>query len=471
MFKVLEDTIAAISSAIGYSPRGIIRLCGPEAIPIADVLFRPNEMPPLGERGGHAHCLGRLRLSPPNASPVVPAEAYLFRGPRSYTRQDIVELHTLGSPPILSVVLQHCFARGARLAEAGEFSARAFFSGQLDMSEVEGVAALIHAESDAQLRAGERLLHGALSGRAAGLQDRLSDLLALIEADIDFTDEAIHFITPSQLRERLNALANDIRGLLSSSLLAERIETLPRIMLLGPPNVGKSSLLNRLTGLDRAICSPLPGTTRDVLTAPLEMPSGEAVLVDAAGMGRTETLIDRLADAAVHHAVSEAQMILFVVDISENPVRPCYELLEGLPERRMMILANKADLVAAEELNKRVAGLKRRGSDVVVAVSARTGMGLEGLIVGIEEILFAGATDSGGESIALNTRHRNAFGNALAAIERASGLAEGLTETLEAAEIIAVELHEANEHLGQIAGQVVTDDLLGRIFANFCIGK
>lgn len=468
---MLDDTIVAISSAIGHSPRGIVRLCGPAAVSIADELLQLVSEPPLCGRPGHSWCLGRLRVRPPHPVPTIPAEAYLFRGPRSYTQQDIVEIHTLGSPPILSMTLQHCFARGARLAEPGEFTARAFFSGQLDLSEVEGVAALIHAESDAQLRAGERLLHGALSGHAKSFQDRLSDVLALVEADIDFAEEAIHFITPSELRERLGAVAADIRGLLASSLRAERIETLPRVMLVGPSNVGKSSLLNRLTGVDRAICSPLPGTTRDVLTAPLEMPHGEAILVDAAGLDRTETLIDRLAEAAVRQAVQQADLILFVVDLSEQPIRPRFDLLDDVPERPLIVLGNKADLVGSHDLEGRLRSVVPPRPARVLAVSARTGQGCETLISAIEQILYAEPVDAGMEMITLNARHRHALGAAADAIDRAVLLASKVTETLDAAELIALELREASDHLGQVAGQVVTDELLGRIFANFCIGK
>jgi tRNA modification GTPase len=471
MFNVLDDTIAAISSAIGHSPRGVVRLCGPAAVSIADRLFAPDAAPPLRERAGHSCFFGRLRLSPPQPLPAVPAEAYLFRGPRSYTTQDIVELHTLGSPPILSMALQYCFANGARLAEPGEFTARAFFSGQLDLSEVEGVAALIHAESDAQLRAGERLLHGVLSSRAAGLQDRLSGVLALVEADIDFAEEQVTFITPSELRQRLEGIAQDIRSLLASSLQAERIETLPRVMLLGPPNVGKSSLLNRLSGLDRAICSPVPGTTRDVLSAPLEMPHGEAILVDGAGLGRTETLIDRLANEAVHRAVHQASLILFVVDLSEQCFGPRFDLLDDLPPRPLIVVGNKSDLLTPAELGERLRSIVPPRPAPVQPISARTGSGCEQLIVAVEQVLHADGVDSGTESIALNARHRHALGNAAEAIDRALAAAVDLTETLGAAELIAADLHEASDCLGQIAGQVVTDELLGRIFANFCIGK
>ncbi len=471
MYNVLDDTIAAISSAIGHSPRGIVRLCGPQAVAIADRLFAPDDPPALSARPGHTCFLGRLRLSPPEPTPSLPAEAYLFRAPRSYTQQDIVELHTLGAPPILSVTLQHCFASGARLAEPGEFTARAFFSGRLDLSEVEGVGALIHAESDAQLRAGERLLHGALSRQARALQDRLSDVLALVEADIDFAEEPIDFIRPDELRRRLQAIADDLRALLTSSLSSERIETLPRVMLLGSPNVGKSSLLNRLSGLDRAICSVLPGTTRDVLSAPLEMPHSEAILVDAAGLGRTETYIDRLADAAVHDAVRQADVLLFVVDLSQQPMHPCFELLEDLPDRPTIVLANKVDLVAPAELPECLRAIAPPRRAPVLAVSALTGAGCDALVAEIERVLHAEPTAPGADLIALNGRHRHALTSAADAIGRAVALTTGLTETLDAAELIAIELRQASDDLGQIAGQVVTDELLGRIFEGFCIGK
>jgi len=471
MFNALDDTIAAISSAIGHSPRGIVRLCGPEAVEIADALFTPDDPPPLSDRPGHSCCTGRLALSPPEPVPTVPAEALVFRGPRSYTTQDIVELHTLGSPPILSFLLRYCFGRGARLAEPGEFTARAYFGGRLDLSEVEGVAALIHAESDAKLRAGERLLHGVLSTQARALQDRLTDVLALVEADIDFAEEPIDFIRPGDLRRRLGSIVGDIRELLASSLSAERIEILPRVMLLGPANAGKSSLLNRLSGLDRAICSPLPGTTRDVLTAPLEMQHSEAILVDGAGLGRTETFIDRLASSAVHEAARQADLILFVVDLSERPVRPHFDLLDDLPDRPLIVLANKTDLVEADQLGERLGRVCAPRRAPVLPVSARAGLGCDEVIAHIEQILHAEGVNPGAELITLNSRHRAALSGAANAIDRAIAVAADLTETLDAAELIAVELRQATDDLGQIAGQVMTDELLGRVFENFCIGK
>jgi tRNA modification GTPase len=471
MFNLLDDTIAAISSAIGHSPRGIVRLCGGDAVRIAEELFRPDEGPRLGDRPGHSCCLGRLRLLPPDPAPSVPGEAYLFRAPRSYTQQDIVELHTLGSPPVLSMVLQYCFAHGARLAEPGEFTARAYFSGQLDLSEVEGVATLIHAQSDAQLRAGERLLHGRLSARAADLQDRLSDVLAMVEADIDFAEEPIDFITPPELRRRLTDIVGDIHNLLTSSLSSERIETLPRLMLLGPANVGKSSLLNRLSGLDRAICSPLPGTTRDVLTAPLEMPHGEAILVDGAGLGNTETFIDRLADSAVREAARQADLILFVVDASERPIRPHFELLDDLPPRPLLVLANKIDLIDPAERDARLGRIDPPREASVLAVSARTGAGCDKLIAAIEQVVHTEGVDPAAELITLNSRHRHALTGAAEAVGRAVALTADLTDTLDAAELIALELRQAGDDLGQIVGQIVTDELLGRVFENFCIGK
>lgn len=470
MFDVLDDTISAISSAIGHSPRGIVRLCGPDAIRIADELFAPVDSPPLRDRAGHTCCLGELRLSPPDPAPSLPCEAYVFRSPRSYTRQDIIELHTLGSPPILSVVLRFCFSHGARLAEPGEFTARAFFAGQLDLSEVEGVAALIHAESDAQLEAGERLLHGALSKQATALQDRLSDVLSLVEADIDFAEETVDFISPDELRDRLGRIASDLRELLATSLSAERLETLPRVMLLGPPNVGKSSLLNRLSGLDRAICSPLPRTTRDVLTAPLEMPHSEAILVDGAGMGLSETHIDRLADAAVRQAAATADLILFVVDLGQQPIRPRFELLEDLSDRPTMVVANKADLVKPADMDDRLGQIVPPRQVTAVPVSAMTGYGCNNLIAEIEQAIHA-EPGPGAEAITLKNRHRHALASAAEAVERGLEIATGSTETLDNAELIALELREAGEELGRIAGQIVTDELLGRIFEGFCIGK
>jgi tRNA modification GTPase len=463
-----DDTIAAISSAAGHAARGIIRLSGPDAVTAAEQVFSCSDGRCPGQLPGHARVLGRLRIGRHEA---VPAELYLFRAPASYTGQDLVELHTVGSPPLLLIALESLLSAGARPAEAGEFTARAFLGGKLDLAQAEGVAAAVAGESDAQLVAAGRLLDGVLSSRVGSIRDELADLVAVVEAGIDFSEEGIEFITPADAGRRVGTIRSQIDTLLSASVAAERLETLPEVMLVGPANVGKSSLMNRLTGLDRSICSPLAGTTRDVLTAPLDVEGVEVLLVDAAGLvGGPATELDDLAVQAARRAAERAALLIFVVDLADRSFANYLDLIDRLPKRPMLVAANKIDLVAGPQIDACRRRIAARVDTPVVTISALTGQGCDRLVEAMRRALISRGADVAAEAIALNARHRRALEDSLAAVRRADALAAA-AQPLDQADLLALELREAMHHLGTVVGQVVTEDLLDRIFANFCIGK
>jgi len=471
MYDLVDDTIVAISSPAGEGGRGIVRLSGPEAIDLAEQLFRADDGTALYDCPSHRRLTGTLKLQP--GRPGAPVVVYVFKAPTSYTRQDLIEFHLPGSAVVLNLAVQRLLEAGARNAQPGEFTARAFANGRMDLTEAEGVAAVINARSDAQLAAANRLMHGTVSQRVHRLQEHLADLLSLIEADIDFSEEQVTFISAEQLAEQTSALGEELRQIRSSGLNEEQLNVLPTVALAGPPNVGKSSLLNMLSGLDRAICSPVAGTTRDMLSAPLELRHCEALLVDMAGLGQTGSPLDEQAHQLAQSVAGQADLIVFVIDLYRDPLDPRFDLLDDLPGRRPPVIyaANKVDLLDREEVSVRCETLRGDLHDVVWPVSARSGEGLDRLRDLIEARLQAPSVDRGRELLALNARHRQAIQDAEAALQRAGEICQAHPEVLDAAEILACEIREAADQLAALTGALHPEDLLSRIFGRFCIGK
>lgn len=419
----------------------------------------------------------------------VPAEVYLFRAPASYTRQDVVEFHVPGSPPLLSELLAQFVRAGARVAEPGEFTARAFLNGSLDLTRVEGVAAAISARSDAQLRASRHLLAGGLSRRMAQLREELADLLALVEAEIDFVEESIGFVTSRQAREQIARASDELTSLLAHAESAERLEVLPQVLLLGPPNAGKSTLFNRLTGTDRAIRSAVAGTTRDVLREPISLPGGEAMLCDSAGvalhgaprMNASEperdivpseaassggpALVDELASDATWKAVEAADLVILLFDGAATNLAHMQEVRASIAHRRVLCVANKSDL------SDFVPTLIESPSRDVWGVSALNGQGIAALREEISQCLFGDSPSRASEVIALTARQHQCLVDAHDAAQRALKTIENIDDFGAVAELIALEVRAMVVALSLLLGEITTEDLLGRIFSRFCIGK
>ncbi len=486
---ILDDTIVAISSPPGESVRGIVRLSGADALSIAEGVFSPDDITGLGNLRGSTYVRGRLNIG----SGSLPGAAFVFRVPRSYTRQDIVELHVLGSSAILGLVLESCLMNGARRAEPGEFTARAFLAGAFDFSQIHGIAGMIAARSDHQLRAAERLLHGGLSRLAEQARENLADLLSLVEGALDFADEPIEFITPAELRNRLVDVAHSLQATATAGLRAERWGHLPNVVLVGRPNSGKSSLLNRLTGLDRAISTAIAGTTRDVLSAPLSLDSLECLLVDVAGIDESADgpdaiapHLDALARQAAREAIKSADMLLLVVDcttlLNETGLL-CREYLAlpggNDPDIPTLIVVNKSDLLSADKMASVLASMATatatgtaEATDMTIVVTSVTdGTGCQALKRKIESALVGRTVAIHDSAIALMAEHREALKRAIEAIHLAIDLSANCGDNLEQGDLVAAELRTAATALATLTGQEDTEALLGRIFSKFCVGK
>lgn len=450
------DTIVALSSAPPPAIRCIVRLSGPNSHKLALACFAPAHHIAM-RRPLHGHLiLDGLRI---------PALLLLFSAPASYSGDDTAEFHVPGSPWLVSTLLRSLLAAGARQAQPGEFTARAFFHGKLDLTAAEGVAAAISAQNAAQLSAARQLLAGELARRVRAMTDRLASTLALVEAGIDFIDDLndqdIRFISDHDLRAQITATLAELRALLRDSHRIERLSHDPRVLLIGRPNAGKSSLLNALAGHTRAVVSEISGTTRDVLEVPVQLPGGQILLLDVAGIDTptphpTHNAEAAAADPAAHiqhqmhqratAAQAQADIRVGVID-SADPRPLIFDLAEV-----DLVVRTKSDLLKTSPVE----------SEKELAVSVLTGTGVEQLRHSLSRLAFATST---ADHLALTARHITLLSAAAQSLELA------LTQMPAGHEVCALALIEALGSLSAISGQVTPDDILGKVFATFCIGK
>lgn len=438
------DTIVAVSSAPPPARRVVLRISGPDALAAARNL---SAVPHL--RGVTDVSL-RIRGSS-GGGVSVPAVVSVFRGPSSYTGEDVVEIGVPGSPWVVQALMASLLAvPGVRQAEPGEFTARAFLAGKLDLTAAEGVAAAIAAADQRQLDAARQLRSGQLVREITPLTDRLAELLALVEAGIDFSDEDVRFITPSDLATSLDEFIDRLASLLTRGRQFGVLTATPRIVLTGPPNAGKSTLLNRLTGQTRAVTSPVAGTTRDVLEARLKLPRGEALLTDTAGLAEAPPTddIESQMVAAARSAVAAADLVVRVIPLTH-----------GHPSAH---LGREPDLLVHTMADLAPATPPTPGS---VVVSAHTGQGIPDLTKRLDELCFG---RPGGDGLALTTRH---IAHLRDALDTLTTVRASLAAAADVDELTAASLREALTSLGHISGAVSPDDVLGKVFATFCIGK
>ena len=432
-----DDTIVAIATPPGRGGIGVVRISGPKALAIAQRLLTRAE--PLEPR--HATFTKvRLQADTWSTAPAIDhVVATYFPAPHSYTAQDVVELSAHGSPVVLRSIVEAALAADARLAEPGEFTLRAFLIGRLDLTQAEAVADLIDAVTPLQARVAFDQLEGTLTRAIAEIDATLFDLIARLEASVDFPEEGYHFVEPGDVASAIGALEERVTALLSSARRGRLVRDGLQVAIVGRPNVGKSSVFNALVGASRAIVTDTPGTTRDLVSETVDIDGLRVTLVDTAGLREADDDVEREGVARARQAAAVADLTLLVVD-EDEPMCLCNE--------KFLVVQNKADL-----------GREPRG----VVVSAMSGEGIEDLRAAIAAALDAEPHRD--PPAMTNVRH-------IALVERAQeALSRAHAACATPEEFVLADLQDARAAIEEISGRRATDDLLAHIFSNFCVGK
>ena len=476
----LDDTIVAISTAPGRGGIGVVRLAGSEARQIALPMLRlKHELEPgravfgeLVEPGNAENCVGAGQSPAPTRIDEVVVT--FFQRPHSYTTDDVVEVSAHGSPVVLRHIVELALKRGARLAEPGEFTMRAFLNGRLDLAQAEAVRDLIESQTLYQAKVAAQQLEGALSRRLQPIKQKLVELIALLEAGIDFAEDDVSVLLGEQIEARIATVRTPLQELAGSFAYGKMVHEGLTLAIVGRPNVGKSSLFNRLVERERAIVTATPGTTRDLVSETVSLGGIPVKLVDTAGIRRALDEAESIGIRKSMEALADADLVLVVLDASQPPNSEDQELLEQVAKRRGIAVQNKIDLADRREPKAEdshtvlvAGGASAVNGLPVVRTSAMTGIGIAELRT---EILRQMSGEPGAQiesGFLTNARHRGLVENALHALNAASA---AVTQKVPH-EMLLLDLYNALRPLDEITGATTTDDILGLIFSTFCIGK
>ncbi len=450
-----QDTIIALATPPGTSAIAVLRLSGPDSINTFSESFTK---PSIVEAGSHTLHFGKIQAGEEIIDEVL---ASIFRGPNSYTGEDVVEISCHGSSFIAQTILSHFVDKGIRLAEAGEFTRRAFLNGKMDLSQAEGVADLIHSESEASRKSAIEQLKGGIKEEIAALRDELLEISALLELELDFSEEDVEFADRTQLKDIAERISKKVEQLLSSFSYGNAIRDGISVVIAGAPNVGKSTLLNSLLKEERAIVSDIPGTTRDFIEDSIQIDGIKFRFTDTAGIRDTEDQVESIGVQKTHEKVRSSSLALYLFDASKefdvDEIEKQVHSLEGA--ENIFILGNKIDESNAD-LPKEIGGY------YVLGISAKEGLGLEDLKQDISDWLQKQKPE-GDQTLLTNTRHYQAFKKAFNSI---TDLQSGLLDQ-KSSDLLAEDTRQVLMHLGEITGEVTNEEVLGAIFSRFCIGK
>ena len=471
----LEDTICAIATPIGEGGIGIVRLSGPQSLTVASQVVRLRSNRPLTSVSSHRLTLADLVIpAPGNRTDRVlnhdrtPAAGLLdealvvyMKAPRSFTAEDVVEIQSHGGALVLELICRVCVESGARMAEPGEFTKRAFLNGRLDLSQAEAVLDTIRATSTAGLHIAQRHLRGELAREVEQARSSLLTVLAHVEAGIDFVDEDIAFLQRDELVRIVRGAHAVVQKLEVTAQEGRILREGARVVILGRPNVGKSSLLNRLLREERAIVTAIAGTTRDVIEESIDLHGVMIRLIDTAGLRDTDDLVEREGIKRTRAAQGEADILLVVLDGTVPLTSDDRDLLQSVSDRKHLVLLNKADLAQTLVTDTALVG------HPTYPISAKTGLGVETAKSALRAQLVSGGFEAAESVTVTNVRHRDALRRAGESLGQALESVQGGM----AGELVSIDVRAAADALGEITGAITTDEILAQIFSEFCIGK
>lgn len=454
------DTIAAIATAMTSSGIGIIRISGEDAVSITDQIFRRKGGKKLADLETHTIHYGHICDGEEVIDEVM---VLLMRGPKSYTREDTVEIDCHGGVYVMKRILETVIKYGARPAEPGEFTKRAFLNGRIDLSQAESVIDVINAKNDFALKSSMKQLSGSVSAAVKEIRGEVLHEIAFIESALDDPEHISLEGYPEKLKGIVWDVEKKVEKLLSTSdngrILKEGIST----VIVGKPNAGKSSLLNTLVGEERAIVTDIAGTTRDVLEEQINLNGIILNIIDTAGIRETEDVVEKIGVDKAKKYLSDADLVIYVVDTSTKLDENDFEIMELLKDRQSIILLNKSDLIPLTTTEDIKAHVDKR----IISISAKEQTGIDELAEAVSEMFFSGEVTFNDEVYITNIRHKTALQEALSSLHLVvRSIEDGMPE-----DFFSIDLMNAYEVLGSIVGEAVEDDLVNEIFSKFCMGK
>lgn len=478
----LDDTICAVATPMGEGGVGIVRVSGPQAFSLASQILRLRSGKSLQELKPYRLCLGQFMGHPVPAAMQEGSEpstvldevlVVIMRAPKSYTGEDVVEVHGHGGPVIVKAICEALIQAGARLADPGEFTKRSFLNGRMDLTQAEGVLDTIRANSLQSLKMAQEQLQGKLSGIILDQRDRLVKLVAHLEAEMDFVEDDIQFIDQDVLKQEIAAILEEIRQLVASAEEGRVIREGIRTVILGRPNVGKSSLLNALLGTNRAIVSHIPGTTRDVLEEAIMVEGVMIRFFDTAGLRESGDELENEGMSRAAQAIDQADVLVVAFDQSQIITEKDLDIIKKFGSAASVMVLNKSDLPTRVSLKDLQYLIEQHaeGAPAIqrafVEVSALTGEGIDRLQKAIKQLAIGRQYEAGDSVLVSRLRHKTLLEAAGTALQNALRA----IEDRRSAECLALEIRMAMNALGEIVGVISNEEILDQIFREFCIGK